>query len=288
MIRSSKQRILLGRQHTAQQAALHCLLFTVYCLLVTGCTAPKTEAIRISAAISTREALEQIAAQFHAQTGVSVEANFGPSSDLARQIERGGGADLFLSADESWADYLDGKGLCEMRRDLLTNELVVVVPAQSTLALHNLDELAAQEIHRLALAAPAVPAGRYARQALAHAGVWPRVKDRVIEGGDVRATLTYVTRGEAEAGVVYATDVLGNVKVRTALSIRSEIHSSIRYPLVLIRRETMQPDARRFYEYLCSEEAADAFRKRGFVVISDEEKNSTSHKEHKEHEEHKR
>src|SRR5947209_8082848 len=141
-----------------------CLLLTL-AALAAGCRA-RAERVTVSAAASTREALEWAAAAFHSKTGVIADLNFGPSSTLAQQIGEGGGADLFLSADEGWADYLDQRGLVEKRRDLLTNSLVVVVPADSRLDLASLAGLAAPAVRRLALAGPSVPAGRYASEAL--------------------------------------------------------------------------------------------------------------------------
>jgi molybdate transport system substrate-binding protein len=242
---------------------------TILALLMAsvGCAAAKEQPIRVFAAASTREAIEQIAQTFHDQTGLAVETNFGASSTLARQIERGADADLFLSADENWADFLADKGLVDRREDLLSNKLVVIVPAKTAEKFRSLDDLAGPDIKRLALAGPQVPAGTYAREALTHAGIWDRLQDRVIEGGDVRQALAYVDREEAEAGIVYATDVLGSSKVRVALEIDSQLHSPIRYPLVLIRREQGNSAGRCFYDFLASPEARKVFRDAGFGIL---------------------
>jgi molybdate transport system substrate-binding protein len=232
-----------------------------------GCGSAKEPPVRIFAAASTREAVEQIAQTFQEQTGVAVETNFGASSTLARQIERGADADLFLSADENWADFLADKGLIDRRYDLLSNRLVVIVPAKKTENIQSLDDLAGPGIKRLALAGSQVPAGAYAREALTHAGIWDRLQDRVIEGGDVRQALAYVDREEAEAGIVYATDIIGSSKVRVALEVNPRLHAAIRYPLVLIRREQERPASRRFYDFLASPEAGEVFRNAGFGVL---------------------
>jgi molybdate transport system substrate-binding protein len=232
-----------------------------------GCASAKEPPLRIFAAASTREAIEKIAQSFQDQTGLAVETNFGASSTLARQMERGADADLFLSADETWADFLADKGLVERRRELLSNRLVVIEPAKSPVKIQSLDDLAGPAIKRLALAGPQVPAGTYAREALTHAGIWERLKDRVIEGGDVRQALAYVDREEAEAGIVYATDVIGSAKVRVAVEIDSRLHAPIRYPLVLIRRRQEKPDALRFYDFLASPEAEKIFRNAGFGFV---------------------
>ncbi len=238
------------------------------CLLLglAGC-ASKPRAVTIFAAASTQDVLQQISRDFESQTGTQVTCSFAASSTLARQIEQGAAADLFLSADERWADDLAEKGLVAQRRDLLANRLVVVTPAAHPLELQQLTDLAGEEVKRLALALDPVPAGHYAREALQKAGVWERIKDRVHEAGDVRATLMLVARGEAEAGLVYATDAATTDKVRVALEVPEELHAPIRYPLVLVRRADSSPEARAFYDFLDSEKARKHFRKAGFQVL---------------------
>jgi molybdate transport system substrate-binding protein len=238
------------------------------CLLA-GCGGPPREAVTVYAAASTREALQEIAADYQAQTGTGVALNLGPSSTLARQIAQGGSADLFLSADKRWADYLAEKDLVADRRDLLTNRLVVIVPVESTVRTADLAALDSPEVTRLALAGPEVPAGRYAREALARAGVWDRVRGRVLEGGDVRAALTYVARVEAEAGLVYASDVVDNPRVRVAFEVPAALHTPIRYPLVRIRGTPREVAAQAFAAYLASPAAVASFRRYGFGLAAD-------------------
>jgi molybdate transport system substrate-binding protein len=237
-----------------------------FCLFagLTGCTAAKPQAVVIFVAVSAKEPVEQIGRDFESQTGTPVLCNPGASSTLARQIEQGAGADLFLSADERWADYLADKDMTVERCDLLGNRLVVVTPVDHPVKLAHLSDLAGADVKHLALALDPVPAGHYARQALRKAGIWEQVKDRVREAGDVRATLAVVARDEAEAGLVYATDAAATDKVRVALEIPEELHSPIRYPLVLVRRAGGAAAARAFYDFLHSEKARAHFRKAGF------------------------
>lgn len=224
------------------------------------------KAVSLFAAASTKEAVEQIARDFLAHTGVPVEVTLGPSSGLAKQIEQGASADIFLSADQASVDYLTMKRLVSERHNLLTNQLVVVVPADSPLELKSLRDLAGPQVRRLALAEPKVPAGEYARQALGRAGVWDQLEARVVGGIDVRATLQFVARGEAEAGVVYRTDALGRPEVRVALEVDPALHEPIRYPLVRFLREPTNPATRRLFEYLRSDKAAAVFERAGFGV----------------------
>jgi molybdate transport system substrate-binding protein len=224
--------------------------------------------IKVLAAASTRRALEEIASEFTATTGVPVECEFNASSTLARQIEHGAAADLFLSADEEWADYLEKKGCVDSSQPLLTNRLVIVVPTDSALQISELAEMAGAGVKRLAIAGESVPAGRYARQALRKAKVLGNVETRLLEGKDVTAVLLYVARGEADAGFVYATDATGNDKVRVVYQVSPTDTVSIRYPLVHVRQDRPNPNAARFAEYLTSESASTRFRKAGFGIAS--------------------
>ncbi|HTU93914.1 MAG TPA: molybdate ABC transporter substrate-binding protein [Gemmataceae bacterium] len=234
-----------------------------------GC-ASKPPGVRIFAAVSTREAVERITRDFESQSGTAVTCSFAASSTLARQIEQGADADLFLSADERWADYLADKGLVAQRCDLLGNRLVVVTPIRRAGKpdLHTVADLAGGEVSRLALALDPVPAGHYAREVLEKAGIWEQVKGRVREAGDVRATLALVERDEADAGIVYATDAATSSQVRIALEVPEDLHAPIRYPLVLLRRDG-PPAARALYDFLSGETAATHFRKAGFQVMSE-------------------
>jgi molybdate transport system permease protein len=239
----------------------------VLCLIVvSGCARSSQEAVEVAAAASTREPMDRLAADFQAKTGIKVQVTLGPSSILAKQIEEGGSAALFLSADEGWADYLNKKGLVARRKDLLTNRLVVIVPADSAMKITSLTDLAAKGFKRIALAGPGVPAGTYAREALVKAGIWENVKDRVVSGKDVRATLAFVEQKEVEAGFVYVTDADVSDRVRVAYRVPENMHRPIRYPLVQVKQTPIRPQAEEFFQYLGSPEAASVFRKAGFGV----------------------
>jgi molybdate transport system substrate-binding protein len=246
----------------------HCLVAVGLVLTLVGCTA-KPHGIQVFAAVSTREAMEAIASDFERQSGTPVRCSFAGSSTLARQIEQGADADLFLSADERWADDLADKRLVAERRDLLGNRLVVVVPAARPLRLKRLADLDGSEVRHLALALDPVPAGHYARQALQKAGIWEQMEKRVREAGDVRAALALVARDEADAGIVYATDVAASDKVRVALEVPEELHEPIRYPLVLLRRKDGSAAARALYDFLAGDTARAHFRKAGFQIVNE-------------------
>src|SRR5437762_4123063 len=140
----------------------------------------KASPITFFAAASTKEPLEQIGRDFQAETGTAVEIVLGPSSALAKQIERGADTDLFLSADEASTDYLEQRKLVEERRPLLSNRLVVIVPAEGRVStrLNDLRDFADPGVRRVAIAEPGVPAGEYAREALRKAGILKQVQDK--------------------------------------------------------------------------------------------------------------
>lgn len=231
--------------------------------LLAGCGTPATK-VEVYAAASTQESLARVARDFQAASGVEVRCSFGASSGLARQIEHGAPADLFLSADREWADYVADKLPVARRRDLLANRLVVVVPAGSDARFGALADLPGDAVRRLAVAAGPVPAGRYARQALRKSGVWEWAAGRLLEGGDVRATLGYVENGEADAGLVYATDARASAKVRVACEVPEGLHGPIVYPLVVLGRDPPNPAADRFADYLAGGDAARVFADAGF------------------------
>ena len=251
-------------------------LFLCCCLPpLIGCGAPGSSRqdsgrpVALFAAASTKEAVERIARDFEAQTGVPVEVTLGPSSGLAKQIERGARADLFLSADEASADYLADKKLVALRRDLLSNRLVVVVPTKEVapMPIKELADLADPRVERIAMAEAKVPVGEYARQALRQAGLLDKVQSKFVGGVDVRATLQYVALGEAAAGFVYYTDAQGSSRVRVAFEVKPQLHAPIRYPLVLIGGRQVTDSARSFYQYLASDKAAQVFRDAHFGIV---------------------
>lgn len=197
--------------------------------------------------------------------------SFAASSALARQIESGAPADMFVSADEVWMDYLAGRKLLRggTRVPLLTNRLVLVAPAGSKLRLtigRGFPLARALGKGRLAMADPdAVPAGKYGRQALTRLGVWHSVKSRIARAENVRAALAFVARGEAPLGIVYATDARAEPGVRVVGTFPAASHAPITYPVALLARSTSR-DAEAFRRYLVSPQGKAIFRRFGFGV----------------------
>jgi molybdate transport system substrate-binding protein len=246
------------------------LVLALGCGLLGASAAGPKQAILVFAAASTANAMDEIKAQFTHDTGVEVQTSYAASSTLAQQIVHGAEADVFLSADTKWADYLVQKDLVLRQQNLLGNRVVIIVPAGSKTPLSKPADLLAPAVEHLALGEPqSVPAGRYARQALTRLGLWEQLRAKVVPAGDVRQALTYVETGAAEAGIVYATDAAVSKKVRVAVELSPKLGDPIRYPLVLLKRAAGQPAAASFYRYASTPAAAKVFRKYGFEFLAE-------------------
>lgn len=230
------------------------------------------------AAASTTDVVEQIRDVFvRLHPRVTVHTSYAASSTLARQIDAGAQADLFLSASRQWADFVEKRKLVARQRDLLANELVVVVPADSELAIKTAEDLTSDKIERLALAdVSSVPAGIYAKQALVKLGLWDAVKSKVTGAADVRQALQFVERGAAEAGIVYATDAAASKRVRIAVRLDADLSDSIRYPLLLLKHGADNRAAVAFYKFLASPAAARVFKQHQFVLLGDGDRHGAS------------
>ena len=232
-------------------------------LLLVRCAPPDDE-LRVLAAASLSEALTEIAGHYETDSGEQVVLQFGGSSTLARQIEQGAPADVFLSADQQSVDRLAGRGLVDSQVALLSNTLVVVVADGRRKPPANAAEL--QGFTSIALGEPAtVPAGIYAREWLARIGLWESLAPKVIPVENVRAALAAVERGNADAAVVYATDVRAARGVRVAFAVGGPHAPDITYPAVVLR--SSRADAgQQFVSWLHNARAREVFRRHGFVV----------------------
>jgi molybdate transport system substrate-binding protein len=229
------------------------------------------ETLEVAAASSLAEALEEIAAAWrNTPGGALVRANVAASNTLARQLEHGAPADVFLSADEAQMDRLEAAGLllAGTRIDLLTNRLVIVTPPTSALRLEGPRDLLQPAVERLALGDPeAVPAGVYARRHLEALGLWRELAPRLVAAESVRGALAAVASGNADAAVVYRTDALGQPRVRIAAEIAAPGGPRIVYPAAVLRASRRPDLARRFLAYLRGPQAAAVFRRRGFGLL---------------------
>lgn len=244
-------------------------LLLVLLLLFPG-LARAQQPLTVFAAASLTDAMHDIDAAWQKQRHPALRLSFGSSSTLARQIAEGAPANLFASADEKWMDYLAQHGVIATgtRHDLLSNRLVLIVPASNpvhvTIGPHfDLAALLGPN-GRLAVGDPAhVPAGIYAKQALQKLSMWQQVEPHLAPAADVRAALLLVERGEAPAGIVYATDAAISSKVRVAGVFPESSHPPISYPFAVVKSGDT-PEARALLAFLQGPEAKAIFAKRGF------------------------
>lgn len=228
--------------------------------------------VTVFAAASLKEAMDEQAHRFEAATGNKVIVAYGGSNALARQIESGAPADMFISADLDWMDYLDQRALLTpgTRANLLRNALVLVAPASSRSQLRiapNFALAAALGTEKLAMANPdSVPAGRYGRSALETLGVWKDVERQVARTETVRAALALVSRGEAPFGIVYRTDALADQGVRVVDAFPASTHPPIVYPVALVA-DGKSTAARPLLAFLRSAAAQPTWEKHGFGVV---------------------
>jgi molybdate transport system substrate-binding protein len=239
-----------------------------FTLLGFAASAPVPAELLVSAAASLSDALPEIAKRWVAQGGESPTFNFGASSALVVQIEAGAPADVVFTADEETMDRLERAGRLApgTRRPLVGNRLVVVVRKKSRLELREARDLRRPELGRLALADPtAVPAGKYAKSWLKSRGLWAALAPRVVPTLNVRAALAAVASGDADAGVVYATDVTAIHAVEVAFAVPADDGPRIVYPAAVVADSRRAEVARRFVDFLAAAEAAAIFTRFGFT-----------------------
>jgi molybdate transport system substrate-binding protein len=239
-------------------------------LLSTISTPGHADEILVSAAASLTDVLTEISNAYQGKSKHTVNFNFGPSSGLARQIEEGAPADIFCSADLPQMDALDKNSRLEpgTRINLLSNQLVIVVPADSKLAISAPKDLLKADIKRIALAEPSsVPVGIYSSKYLADEGLWNKVKPKVVPVQDVRATLASVESGNVEAGFVYKTDAAVSKKVKIAYEVPIDKGPKITYSVAIVKESKRKDAARDFMKYVQSPAAKNTFKKYGFVVL---------------------
>jgi len=244
---------------------LHCLLFALLCSLSNLASAD----VLVLAAASLTNALGDISKTYQAKTGEKVTISFASSSALAKQIENGLPADIFISADLKWMDYLGDKGKIDRasRSNLLGNSLVLIAPKDHgfTVTLDNGGNLPGAFTGKLCTGeTETVPVGKYAKQALQTLGFWDALKARIVGTEDVRAALAFVERGECAAGIVYKTDALISPKVQVLGTFPESSHPPIVYP---IARISQTEQAKAFLAYLIQAEAAKVFAQYGFTPV---------------------
>jgi molybdate transport system substrate-binding protein len=226
----------------------------------------------VFAAASLKNALDAINAQWQKETGKKAVISYAASSALAKQIEQGAPAQIFISADLDWMDYLAQKSLIkpETRSNLLGNRIVLIAPkdkAQPVDIKAGFDLARVLGDGRLSMAnVESVPAGKYGKAALEKLGVWSSVSGKIAQAENVRAALLLVSRGEAPAGIVYQTDAAADPNVKIIGTFPRDTHPPIIYPIALTATAS-NPDAAAFLAYIKSAAAKPLFEAQGFTVI---------------------
>jgi molybdate transport system substrate-binding protein len=236
-----------------------------------GAENAKKPALLVFAAASLTDVLSEISPAFEQASGVPLKLSFAASAGLARQIESGAKADVFISADQEWMDYLQSRNLIDRtsRRNLVGNRLVLIAPADSKLELKIAPGFKLVEAlgnGRLATGDPdTVPAGRYARSALTSLGVWDELADRLVRADNVRSAMLFVSRGEVPLGIVYASDAAVDPNVRVIDLFPTATHAPITYPAAAVRGA--RSEAAALIAYLAGVETRAAWQKFGFVEL---------------------
>jgi molybdate transport system substrate-binding protein len=260
---------VVERSSAPDDAAMRVVLLTALLVLSVAVAAP-AETIRLGVAVSLKEAVTDIARAYESETGDKVEFTFGSSGQVMAQIKAGAPIDAFISAADKQVDELITQGLVdrESRRVVAGNTLVLIVPADSKVAIDSFEALGNVQLKRLAIGEPkSVPAGQYAMQALEKLMLAKPLADKLVYGSNVRQVLDYVMRGEVTAGIVYATDAKqAGGKVQVVATAPKDSHDSIMYPAVVIKKSANAAAAKRFLDHLASDDARRVLEARGFTV----------------------
>ncbi|MDD5700918.1 MAG: molybdate ABC transporter substrate-binding protein [Dehalococcoidales bacterium] len=228
--------------------------------------------LNISVAASLTDAIKEINSLYiKDRPQVTITPNFASSGTLQQQIENGAPVDVFLSAAQAQMDNLQKKDLIvnDTRRNFVMNEVVMIVPDDSTLGLTSFNDLATDRVEKVAVGDPkSVPAGTYAHQAFDQLGITAQIQPKEILGSDVRQVLTYVESGNVDAGIVYSTDAMISSRVKVVASAPAEINAKIVYPVAVIKASRIPDAANDYLNFLFSVQAKTAFEKYGFTPIS--------------------
>jgi molybdate transport system substrate-binding protein len=225
--------------------------------------------LTVSAAISLKDVLDKVAQRYRVERPDTViHFNLGASGTLQRQIEQGAPVDVFISASEDQMNSLELKGLLlpGTRRDLVKNAVVLIVPKGKT-GISSIQDLVQPEVKVIAIGEPqTVPAGKYAQEVLTHFHLYDQLKPKFVLGKDVRQVLTYVITGNADAGIVYATDAMTTREVTVVATAPEDSHSPVIYPVAILKNSKEADEAKRFLDFLTGTKAQDVFQKYGFQL----------------------
>ncbi len=244
----------------------------VSCAPLASATSAAAADLTVFAAASLKNALDDIVAKWQRDTGKTAAVSYAGSSKLARQIQQGAPADVYISANVKWMDTIAADGLikADTRRDLLKNKIVLIAHGKDARPVtiekgFDLAGLLGDEKLAMALV-DSVPAGMYGKASLTSLGIWDAVSPKVAQADNVRAALALVARGEAPYGIVYATDAAADDNVAVVGTFPADSHPAIIYPAAVIA-DSDNPNAAAFLDYISSSAARPLFEKQGFTVI---------------------
>nr|NJM04303.1 molybdate ABC transporter substrate-binding protein [Desulfobacula sp.] len=244
------------------------LLTALVYLALTSFAFAGSKEITVSAAISLKNAFEEIGKLYESKTGTACIFNFGASGDLLKQIVGGAPVDIFASAAKKDMDEADSQGLAlaGTRVDFALNSVVLVVPADAKTSLHSFEGLNSAEIKKIAVGNPkSVPAGRYAEDVFNFYNITASIKDKFIYTENVRQVLDYVARAEVDAGVVYATDAAARSKeVKIVAAAPEPSHKPVVYPITVVKGSKNETGAKAFIDLVLSDEGRAVLQKYGF------------------------
>lgn len=268
IMRGKRAKLKNAFEDKATTVVSLCFLLVVF---IGGCgnsTEQTSKSVIVFAAASTTNAIADIAAKFTEETGIEVTTNFASSSTLAQQIENGADADVYISANLKWGDYLEEKQLCQTRKTILGSRIVIVVPSGSTLEGDTPEILLTEEVTNIAMGDPShVPAGKYGKEALEKLNLWQQIEPKVAAAKDVRSALAFVETDAAEAGIVYATDAVISDKVKVIYHFPKEATAEpIAYPAMILSSASHPDNARQFFEFLQNDTAKAIFNNYGFIT----------------------
>lgn len=253
-----------------KMAVTSCLLsITISLITPTPSVAQSNVSLLVSAAASMKDALTEIKPIYEqSKSNVNIRYNFGASGALQQQIEQGAPSDIFVSAAKKQMDALEQKNLLlpGSRTNIASNRLVLIVPKNTT-NLNSFFDLTDGKIKRIAVGEPrSVPAGQYADQVLKKLGIFDQVKSKLVLANNVRQVLAAVESGNADAGLVYATDAKISNQVKVVVAADERYHSAIIYPMAVLKRSKNIPVAQEFAKFLSSSQAKAVLKKYGFIV----------------------
>ncbi|NJM45595.1 MAG: molybdate ABC transporter substrate-binding protein [Alkalinema sp. RU_4_3] len=235
-------------------------------------SAAQTSTLLVAAAASLQKALQEVIPLYaQANPNQTIYYNFAASGALQQQIEQGAPADVFISAAAKQMKALQEKGLLESgtQKSLLTNQLVLIIPKQTSVALTDFKQLVRPDVKRISVGEPrSVPAGQYATEVLKNLGILEQVQSKFVLGNNVKSVLTAVETGDVDAGIVYITDAKGSDKVTIAATDDEKLHAPIVYPIAVLKASKSLGKAKEYVEFLQSDSAKAVFKKYGFGIAN--------------------